>query len=76
VNDSHGHKSLMKAGWICPLCQLHGMFDNRDMVEKHLEWDHKEVGISWGDNEVGLSIRLRWSASDIRRADDIGTTRT
>ena len=33
--------------WICPLCQLHGHFDTRDMLEYHLKQDHPETRPKW-----------------------------
>lgn len=36
--------------WCCPLCNLHGSFKTREMLEKHLQWDHCEVGVSWREN--------------------------
>ena len=37
--------------WVCPLCELHGSLKTREMLAKHLEWDHFEVSCSW--EEVG-----------------------
>lgn len=31
----------------CPLCNLHGNFKTKDMLQKHLEWDHPEVETRW-----------------------------
>ena len=35
------------AAWRCPLCELHGLFNTREMLAKHIEWDHSEVTCSW-----------------------------
>ena len=33
--------------WTCPLCQLHGHFDTRNMLEYHLKQDHPETRPKW-----------------------------
>ncbi|KZT68341.1 hypothetical protein DAEQUDRAFT_727911 [Daedalea quercina L-15889] len=33
--------------WSCPLCQLHGHFDTREMLGYHLRLDHNEVKVEW-----------------------------
>ncbi|RDB30322.1 hypothetical protein Hypma_007240 [Hypsizygus marmoreus] len=33
--------------WICPLCELHGVFQTREMLASHLSWDHDEVDVHW-----------------------------
>jgi hypothetical protein len=38
-----GHMSR----WRCPICDVHGAFPNRDMLQCHLEWDHTEVAVRW-----------------------------
>ena len=47
--------------WLCPLCELHGSFRTREMLDCHLLWDHAEVFSEWGqmdDTEVsGLKLR-------------------
>lgn len=55
ANGGHRYKSAMKVGWVCPLCEFHGVFENKYMLGKHLEWDHREVTVSWQNDEVGLS---------------------
>jgi hypothetical protein len=40
------HKARM-AAWHCPLCELHGEFKTRQMLQKHLTWDHDEVDTMW-----------------------------
>jgi hypothetical protein len=48
----HRYQTRMTA-WDCPLCDLHGKFKTRDMLAKHLEWDHHEVACTWKKvNEV------------------------
>lgn len=45
--------------WHCPLCELLGQFKTREMLEKHLQWDHDEVAVVWMHDtsaEVCLSI--------------------
>ena len=55
------HQARMDV-WRCPLCELHGAFKTREMLVKHLEWDHAEVACSWKQTEEvslfsALSIR-------------------
>lgn len=33
--------------WLCPLCELHGRFDAKEMLASHLLWDHSEVTCQW-----------------------------
>lgn len=40
--------------WSCPLCTLHGKFGTRDMLEKHLDWDHDEVTVKWSKVQATL----------------------
>jgi hypothetical protein len=47
------HEARMR-NWRCPLCELHGALETREMLEKHLQWDHPEVQISW-QNDSGVS---------------------
>lgn len=35
--------------WLCPLCQVHGEFDTREMLNFHLSEDHTDVKTSWQD---------------------------
>ena len=43
--------------WKCPVCELHRAFLNRDMLQKHMTWDHQEVDVLWEEtNEVQLSL--------------------
>lgn len=43
--------------WSCPLCDLHGIFINLTMLQKHIEWDHSDIGTAWSfDNEVHFLI--------------------
>jgi hypothetical protein len=47
--------------WLCPLCALHGFLKSRQMLVKHLEWDHSEVSCSW--QEIG-HVRYLVTSSD------------
>jgi hypothetical protein len=38
---------------VCPLCQLHGTFNTREMLASHLTWDHTEVKARW--EQVGAA---------------------
>lgn len=31
----------------CPLCDLHGTFHSKDMLNAHFEWDHEEITVTW-----------------------------
>lgn len=33
--------------WLCPLCQVYGVFDTREMLDFHLSRDHDTVKVSW-----------------------------
>jgi hypothetical protein len=43
------------ASWLCPLCELHGRFGTREMLQKHLWWDHREVDVVWNKESVIIS---------------------
>ncbi|KAK0482243.1 hypothetical protein IW261DRAFT_1466979 [Armillaria novae-zelandiae] len=49
--------------WLCPVCELHGAFDNRDHLSCHLAWDHPELETRW-EREFSLSsvqpVGPRW----------------
>lgn len=46
------------AEWTCPLCQLHGHFATREMLEFHLRRDHSETRPKWTKrHEVRHSAR-------------------
>jgi hypothetical protein len=51
-NDPPDEYEARMRGWLCPLCELHGHFPGREMLEKHLQWDHKEVGLVWKQGMV------------------------
>ncbi len=40
--------------WLCPVCELHGAFDNQEQLSCHLTWDHPELEIRW-EREFSLS---------------------
>ncbi|CAA7270267.1 unnamed protein product [Cyclocybe aegerita] len=33
--------------WLCPLCELFGSFETKEMLGCHLSWDHAEVFHEW-----------------------------
>ncbi|KAF5352181.1 hypothetical protein D9758_009223 [Tetrapyrgos nigripes] len=33
--------------WKCPLCSFHGVFNTRQMLKSHLEWDHEDAKVLW-----------------------------
>lgn len=39
--------------FVCPLCELHGMFNTREMLASHLTWDHSEVKVRW--DQLGVA---------------------
>ncbi|KAK0232269.1 hypothetical protein EDD85DRAFT_888940 [Armillaria nabsnona] len=49
--------------WLCPVCELHGAFDNQEQLSCHLTWDHPELEIRW-EREFSLSsvqpVGPRW----------------
>ncbi|KAG7446898.1 uncharacterized protein BT62DRAFT_993784 [Guyanagaster necrorhizus] len=49
--------------WLCPVCELHGTFDNQEQLACHLTWDHPELEIRW-EREFSLSsvqrVGPRW----------------
>ncbi|KAJ6499378.1 hypothetical protein C8R45DRAFT_114227 [Mycena sanguinolenta] len=45
------------ACYECPLCQLHLPFQTKELLSKHLELDHGEVGITWDEMEE-QNVRL------------------
>jgi len=58
--------------WDCPLCQLHGHFDTREMLEFHLKRDHREVEVNWTGVEGrngDQSLRLIMTVPDIEDDD-------
>jgi hypothetical protein len=44
------------ASWLCPLCELHGRYSTREMLQKHLWWDHREVDVVWDRESVIISL--------------------
>ncbi|KAG7095554.1 hypothetical protein E1B28_006291 [Marasmius oreades] len=47
--------------WTCPLCLLHLNFANRDMLQKHLEWDHSEAKVRWTESRDELRQTVKWT---------------
>ncbi|KAJ3725964.1 hypothetical protein C8R42DRAFT_718219 [Lentinula raphanica] len=58
--------------WSCPLCNLLGELESREMLETHLHWHHSEVNVFWlkeNDSEWRLILSLpEPSASHIEHA--------
>ena len=46
TRQEHVYTARMTA-WLCPLCELHGQFETKRMLEKHLDWDHHQVAVTW-----------------------------
>ncbi|KAI0084749.1 hypothetical protein BDY19DRAFT_1060135 [Irpex rosettiformis] len=57
--------------WICPLCDLHGKFNTRDMLVYHIEKDHSEVHHAWSEAPSGSgsntwwSVLIQWTVSEL-----------
>ncbi|KAH7920662.1 hypothetical protein BV22DRAFT_786890 [Leucogyrophana mollusca] len=52
-NDQEG-RHIYRASmsdWRCPLCDLHGTFKTREVLNKHLSWDHSAVSILWEQDQ-------------------------
>jgi hypothetical protein len=43
---------------VCPLCDILGRLNTKEMLEVHLEWDHLEVETSWRKKKNGVSRSL------------------
>ena len=41
--------------WVCPCCELLGVFQTREMLASHLDWDHSEIVSQW--NEEDMPVR-------------------
>jgi hypothetical protein len=53
---SDEYKTRMTS-WNCPLCDLHSGFGTQAMLQKHIEWDHSEIGTRWmHDDEVSTPL--------------------
>ncbi|KAF9003362.1 hypothetical protein BDQ17DRAFT_1425323 [Cyathus striatus] len=44
--------------WLCPLCELFGKFNTREMLAFHLTCDHPEVYVEWKKMEGGKNWNL------------------
>ncbi|EGO29396.1 hypothetical protein SERLADRAFT_412912, partial [Serpula lacrymans var. lacrymans S7.9] len=55
------YKARMKA-WRCPLCELHGVFGTRSLLDAHLKWDHKTVAVIWKREGEELILSLNTSS--------------
>jgi hypothetical protein len=64
----HEYVGKMSA-WKCPVCELHGEFANREMLGRHLDWDHEEVRVGWEEvDEVRKPFLLGYQSPDTRDA--------
>lgn len=62
--------------WRCPLCDLHGVFNTRDMMEYHVRADHDEVQSTWttlfaADHEAVWSLVIQWTAAERDGVDPV-----
>lgn len=46
--------------WLCPLCELHGAFPNKDMLRCHLQWDHAEVILERWEQRANNQGKSEW----------------
>ncbi|KAI0684212.1 hypothetical protein BC835DRAFT_650719 [Cytidiella melzeri] len=57
--------------WRCPMCDLHGAFNTREMLAFHLGQDHPEVHSTWlqvesnSENGVQWLILVEWTTSQL-----------
>lgn len=51
------------SNWLCPLCELHGIFRTREMLDCHLQWDHAEVYSEWERMVVTEVSGLNWDST-------------
>ena len=51
------HHGGTLTSWICPLCDLHGAMNTREMVDYHLLHDHDEVDAVW--SEIVRTVPVR-----------------
>ena len=45
--------------WLCPICQIHGEFNTREMLSFHLADSHRDVQVSWKESMVN-DVRLQY----------------
>ena len=48
-------------GWLCPICNLFRPFATREMLDRHLAWDHAECTYEWEvivEDEVSVKLLL------------------
>ncbi|KAI6122510.1 hypothetical protein EDD16DRAFT_766558 [Pisolithus croceorrhizus] len=45
--------------WSCVMCDLHGVFNNRTVLHKHLSWDHPEIDVKWNTDYSELLLLKR-----------------
>lgn len=60
LENTSFEKSLPK--WFCPLCDLFGRFETREMLRVHLELAHKNIFFDWiqpADNEQHDAVSWR-----------------
>lgn len=44
--------SFCMTSWSCPMCEFHGEFNNKVMLQYHMDWDHPEVNAEWSQLET------------------------
>ncbi|KAH7915040.1 hypothetical protein BJ138DRAFT_222271 [Hygrophoropsis aurantiaca] len=68
--DSDVHIIEMSA-WNCPLCKFHGTFKTKEILGKHLLWDHPTVGIIWTQDEDDLRLTLEIPSAEVTVAQQL-----
>lgn len=43
--------------WLCPICELHGTFPNKEMLRCHLQWDHLEIILERWEQRTNNLVR-------------------
>lgn len=56
VDQAQSYKATCQE-WVCPFCELQGVFDTREMLSCHLDWDHVEVKTTWTELN-GATVRI------------------
>ncbi|KAI0341360.1 hypothetical protein BDW22DRAFT_1358864 [Trametopsis cervina] len=64
--ESHGSRQ----DWRCPLCDIHGVFNTREMLVYHLDCDHSEVASIWPEvhptgQDIPWVLTIQWTSSKL-----------
>lgn len=47
--------------WLCPICELHGTFPNKEMLRSHFQWDHPEIILERWEQRTNNLVREYFS---------------